>query len=246
MKLADAFSRRLKNQGAVAIVLWGSRVLGDAYKESDVDIQVLGKGPSYILERYRGHLLSVSWRTREEVLDSFKDPSQVCGIIPAWRRALIIHDPQGIARMLKQEAERWKWKPFNKEAQKWVAEQVTGYAEEVQRLVGSLQLERRSIAGVVRSLLAIHMAPIMAVRYRIFYDTENQLWNLVSTKMGTEWASAQKASLGMNGETFEETCKAALELFILTARRIKPLLDSRQRAVISHSCSAASQLLTRR
>jgi hypothetical protein len=245
LKLAKTFSRRLEDQGAEATVLWGSRVLGDAYEESDVDVQVIGKGPSYRLERYRGYLFSVSWATRREISDAFKDPSQVCGLIPAWRNAFIIHDQQGIAKALKQEAKQWKWKPFDKQAQQWVAEQITGYAEEVHRLVGSMQLGRSNVAAVVRSLLAIHMAPILAVHYRIFYDTENQLWDLVSTKMGIEWARVQGIALGLNGESFEETCKAALELFILTAKRIEPLLNSRQHAVITHSCSIANQLLAK-
>jgi predicted nucleotidyltransferase len=245
LKLAKAFSPRLIDEGAEAIVLFGSWVRGDAYRESDVDIHVVGKGAHYILERYRGYLLSVSWATQKERLKAFKDPSQVCGVIPAWRNALIIYDPQGIARELKREAERWKWDSFVKQADKWVAEELTGYAEEVHRLVGNLQLGHRSIASVVRSLLAIRMAPILAVRRRIFYDTENQLWDLVSASMGTEWNHAQRASLGEGGESFEDTCKAALQLFMLTAYEVTPLLDPRQHAVVVHSCEIASQLLTR-
>jgi predicted nucleotidyltransferase len=245
LKVAKSFSRRLIDQGAQAIVLSGSWVRGDACKESDVDIHVVGKGASYILERYRGYLLSVSWATRKEHLKGFKDPSKVCGVIPAWRNALIIYDPKGIAKALKREAERWKWDSLAKKADKWVAEELTGYAEEVHRLVGNLQLGRRSVASVVRSLLAIRMAPIMAVHHRIFYNTENQLWDLVSASMGTEWNRAQRVSLGEGGESFEDTCKAALRLFMLTAYEVRHLLDPRQRAVVFHSCQIIGQLLRR-
>lgn len=241
LRLAKAYSRRLVEQGAEAIVLFGSWVRGDAYKESDVDIHVIGKGARYTLECYRGYLLSISWATSKQHLKAFQDSSQVCGIIPAWRNALIIYDPQGIAKELKQEAERWNWNSIGKKADKWVAEQLTGYAEEVHRLVGSLQLGRRSVASVVRSVLAIRMAPILAVRYRIFYDTENQLWDLVSERMGPEWKRVQSVSLGENGESFEDTCKAALQLFILTTHEIKHLLNPRQHAVVFHACEIAGQ-----
>lgn len=246
LKLARAFSPRLIDRGAEAIVLFGSWVRGDAYKESDIDIHVVGKGAHYSLERYQGYLLSVSWATQKQHLKAFKDPSQVCGVIPAWRNALIIYDPQGIARALKQEAERWKWDSFGKQADQWVAEELTGYAEEVQRLVGNLQLERRNVASVVRSVLAIRMAPILAVRHRIFYDTENQLWDFVSARMGTEWRRAQSISLSEGGESFEDTCKAALQLFMLTTREVRSLLNPRQHAVVFHACEIASHLLTNR
>jgi hypothetical protein len=246
LQLSRTFSLRLIEQGAEAIVLFGSWVRGDAHRESDIDIHVVGKGPQYALERYQGYLLSVSWATRKQQLKALRDPSQVCGIIPAWRKALIIYDPQGIAGALKEKAERWKWNSLGRQADKWVAEELTGYAEEVHRLVGNLQLQRRSGASVVRSVLAIRMAPIVAVHHRIFYDSENQLWDLVSARMGTEWKRAQSVALGEGGESFEDTCKAALQLFMLTAREVRSLLDPKQHAVVFHACEIANRLLTNR
>jgi hypothetical protein len=244
LKPVKAFSRRLIDQGAEAVVLFGSWVRGDAYKESDVDIHALGKGAHYTLERYQGFLVSVSWASSKQHLKTFKDPSQVGGVIPAWRNALIIYDPKGIAEALKREAERWKWDSIGKQADKWVAEELTGYAEEVHRLVGSLQLRRRSAASVVRFLLAIRMAPILAVHHRIFYDSENQLWDLVSARMGTEWRRVQSVALAEGAESFEDTCKASLQLFALTAREVKHLLNPRQREVVFHACEIAGQPLT--
>jgi nitrate/nitrite-specific signal transduction histidine kinase len=106
---------------------------------------------------------------------AFKNPSEAGGIIPAWRNVAIIYDPKGIADSLKREAKRWRWQHLNKKADRWVAEEITGYAEEVHRLIGNLQLGRRSAAAIVRSVLAIKMAQILAAHSRIFYDTENRL-----------------------------------------------------------------------
>ncbi len=242
--VARAFSRRLVAQKAGAVVLFGSWVRGEAYKESDIDIHAVGRGPHCRLELYQGFLVSVSWSTPRQHLRAFKDPGQVGGVIQAWRNALIIYDPEGIAEGLKQEAKRWQWDSLGKQAAEWVAEELTGYAEEVHRLVGNLQLGRRSAASIQRSLLAIHMAPILIVHHRILYDTENQLWDLVSARMGAGWARVQSAALGEGGQSFEDTCKASLQLFTLTAREVRHLLKPQQYEVVARACEIAGQPLT--
>jgi hypothetical protein len=153
----------------------------------------------------------------------------------------VIYDPQGIASDLQQDAQRWQWSSLGKRADRWVAEELTGWAEEVHRLVGNLQLGRRSAGAVQRSVLAIQMARVLAVHHRILYDTENRLWDLVSAKLGTKWAQAQSAALGEGGQSFEDTCKAALQLFTLAAQEVKPILDQRQSQVVAHACEIADQ-----
>lgn len=243
LRISRAFSHRLVQQGAEAVVLFGSRVRGDAYKESDIDVHAIGRGPHYRLERYEGFLVSVSWATVKQVRQRFRNPGEVGGAIPAWRNALIIYDQRKIASALKCEAREWRWESLSKRAYRWVAEEITGYAEEVHRLVGNLQLQRRSAASVQRSLLAIYMAPILGVHHRILYDTENQLWDLVSAKMGTKWAQLQRDALGEADQSFEETCRAALQLFVVSAQEVRHLLDQRQYQVVAHACEIAHQSL---
>lgn len=244
LQVCREVSNRLVKHGAEAVVLFGSWVRGDAYKESDIDIHVIGKGGRhYRLERFRGFLVSICWMTSAQHRQAFKNPSEAGGIIPAWRNAVIIYDPQGIADSLKQEAKRWRWQLIDKKTDRWVAEEITGYAEEVHRLIGNLQLGRRSTAAVMRSVLALRMAQILAVQCRIFYDTENQLWNLVSARMDTEWAQLQSAAIGEGNQTFEETCKAALQLYAFVAQEVKHLLNRRQYQVVAHACEIAGHPL---
>ncbi|HVP15946.1 MAG TPA: hypothetical protein VMT42_01090 [candidate division Zixibacteria bacterium] len=243
LQVSRAFSGKLQEQGAEAVTLWGSRVRGDVYTESDIDIHAIGRGPHYRLERYKGFLVSTSWATARQTRQAFKDPSKACGIIPAWRSAVIIHDPEGIAKALKQEAREWRWDCLGKNVDRWVGEELTGWAEEVHRLVGNLQLGRINAAAVQRSLLAVHMAPILAAHHRILYDTENTLWNLVSERMGMKWTQIQSAALGEGGQGFEDTCKAALQLFVLSAQEVRHLLDQRQCQVVAHACEIARQSL---
>ncbi len=242
--VSRVFCRRLVEQGAEAVVLCGSRVRGDAYAESDLDINVVGRGRHNRLEQYEGFLISASWATAKQIRRIFKDPSKVGGIIPAWRNAIVIHDPEGIAEALKQEATEWRWSLLGKSVDRWVAEELTGWSEEVHRLVGNLQLKRVSAGAIQRSVLAIHMAPILAVHCRILYDTENRLWALVSERMGKKWSQIQTAALGEGGQSFEYTCEAALQLFALTAQEVSHLLDRRQYQVVAHACEIAGRPLT--
>jgi hypothetical protein len=239
LNVSRTVSRRLVAQGAKAVVLFGSWVRGDAYDESDIDMHAIGKGLPYRLERVQGFLVSISWMTANQHRRVFKDPSKAGGIIPAWRTAVILYDPQGIAHRLVQDAQRWQWQPLSKQADKWVAEEITGWAEEVHRLIGNLQLGRTSAAAVQRSVLAIQMAPTLAVHYRILYETENQLWDLVSKRMGARWAQWQSAALGEGDQSFEETCSAALHLYAATAQEVSHLLDQRQNEVVAHACEIA-------
>ena len=151
LKVVQAVSERLASEGAEAVVVFGSQVREDAYRESDIDVHAIGKGPSYRLERFQGFLVSISWATSRKHQRAFKEPGEVGGIIPAWRNALIIYDPKGIAEELKEKAQDWRWTSLGNRVDRWVAEELTGWAEEVHRLIGNLQLKRRSAAAVQSS-----------------------------------------------------------------------------------------------
>lgn len=241
--VASKFSRKLIDQGAEGVVLFGSWVRGDAYKESDVDIHAIGRGSRCELERFQGFLISVSWATARSHHMAFRSPGKVGGIVPAWRGAKIIHDPKGIAEALKREAREWRWELLGTRADKWVAEELTSWAEEVHKLVGNMELAQRNSAAVQRSLLAIHLARILAVHHRILYDSENLLWNLVSTKMGPKWTKVQSAALGEGDENFMDTCDAALQLFALAVDDMRRVLDKRQFSVVAHACEIAGHPL---
>lgn len=243
LKVSQNVSNRLVSEGAEAVIIVGSWVRGDAYSESDIDVYAIGKKKGHRLQRYQDFLISVCWTAERQERRNFRTPSKVGAVIPAWRNAVIIYDPKGIAKRLKQAAKEWKWNLLNRSADEWIAEEITGWAEEVHKMVGNLRFGHRHAAAVQRSLLAIHMAPILAVHYRILYETENRLWDLVSARTGVKWKQLQSAAFGENGQDFEDTCRAALQLYVQTSRKVKHLLDEQQFQVVAHACEIASHSL---
>jgi len=246
LNLAHEMACELASQGAKAVLLTGSHVRGEAYPESDVDILILGNGPggkSYWPSLRMGFLVSVSWRTVDDVRESFTKPQEVGEIIPAIRGALAVHDPDGLAAELKGEAEAWRWDAISDRCDAWVADEITGYAEEVHRLLGNLKIGRVWVAAVQRFVLACRMGTIMAVHRRILYETENRLWDLVAEAMGGHWTRVQGAAFGAGNEGFAETCRAALELYALAASEVKHLLDGNQYGIVAHACAMAGHPL---
>jgi predicted nucleotidyltransferase len=240
MKVVKSFSQRLIKRGAEAIVVFGSWVRGDAYKDSDIDIRIMGKGgPPYRLHRYKDLLISISWTTLNQERRAFRNPSKIGGVVPAWRNAVILYDPNGTAETLQKEARDWRWEIITDKAERWIAEELTGFAEEVHKLVGNMQLKRKKAVSVQRYLLAIYIAPLLATYHRIFYDSENQLRDMVSAKMGYKWNKTQSTAFGEDGSSFEEGCQAALRLFSLTAEETKHLLNRRQYEVVAYACKIA-------
>jgi len=240
LRLAHELARSLVAQGAEAVVLTGSHARGDATPESDVDLIAVGDGPPAVLVRRDGYLWSIAWQTAAACREGFRDPAVAGTVVPGWRHAVILVDRTGIAAALQAEARVWRWESIATRADAWVAEQVTGFAEEVHKLVNSLAADERWTAAVQRSLLALRMAPILAVHHRLLYETENRLWDLIAERMGPEWRALQVAAFAENGESLEESCAAALALYARTAGETRHLLTAEQEAVVAYACRLAA------
>jgi hypothetical protein len=233
--VAARTAEELMADGARAVVLVGSVAHGRARPTSDVDLVALGAGPADRLVHRDGWQVSVSWRTPDEVRARWHRPAEAGAAVRAWRTAVILADPAGEALRLRAEAAGWDWSLIAPAADRWVAEQVTGYAEEVQRLVGQAADGSPRAAAVMRSLLAVHLATVLAVHHRILYDSENHLWDLVSDREGPQWTIAQDRALGVVPVSSPTAMRAALDLYALTADRTAHLLDAEQAAVVNHA-----------
>jgi hypothetical protein len=243
-QIALDITSKLIDQGASAVVLVGSHARGDAHPESDIDLHAIGQGPEYTLARHSGHLVSITWMTEAQHRATFDDPYAVGGAVPAWRTAVILADPLGIAASLQQEAHGWTWERIGDERiDAAAAEGIYGLAEEVHKLMTNRAAGRLEAAAIQRSLLATRLAVHLRVHLRILHDTENHLWQLVGDAMGAEWPAVQHAALGIGDEPFEATCTAAVELFALACERIWPHFSASQREVVSHAARIAGRPL---
>ncbi|MGH9319197.1 MAG: nucleotidyltransferase domain-containing protein [Vicinamibacteria bacterium] len=230
--VAERLARSLAGDGALAVALVGSHASGDATPDSDIDLAVVGEGPHYRLEVHDGVLISLGWAPAEEQRRRLYDPAWLGTHVAGWREAVLLHDPEGVGTAIKDEAHAWTWEQVSDRVDEWVAESVTGFTEEVQKLVTSLARGQTTMAAVQRSVLALRLASTLALHRRILYGSENRLWDIVGQELGPAWRDAQAAALGVGGETLEDGSNAALQLFALAAREVMPLLDDRQRAVI--------------
>jgi hypothetical protein len=232
-------AQQLVAQGARAVVLAGSHVRGEATELSDLDLYAIGTGPAYTLRIVSGRLAAISWRTEHEEREALRRPATVGAVVPAWRACRTLHDPDGIAASLQREAIDFDWSTIASETDAWVAEAITGHVEEVVKLIAARRRDDRLLAAVQRGVLALRLPAVMAVHRRLLYETENRLWALVAEEMGSDWAAAQSAALGLaTGMTPE---LAALRLFSLAATDISPLLTPGQTAVVELATSAIGE-----
>jgi hypothetical protein len=246
LRIARAITRDLAGGGAVAVVMTGSHVRGDAHASSDLDlIAIVQKKPSDAdrrdwLRPYRvrgGVLVSTAWETPAGVRAAFRERRLAPTFVPGWREAVILHDPADVAARLKRAAERWTWDVIAEDCDRHAADGITSLAEEAHKLVGTYRAGNAHAAAAQRAILAVWLAGHIAERRRILYGTDNVLWDLVAESMGQPWASTQARALSEHGESLEDSCRAALELYRLAAVEVRPLLTRHQREVVDAACA---------
>ncbi len=229
LAIADRVASRLTTKGAHSVVLVGSIVRGDEHKYSDIDVIALGAGPHYALEVIEGHLVSISWRTPAAVRESFDDPFIAGGAVPAWRGALLIRDPNGVAASVQHAAHSWQWESIHTQCERAVAQEVTEYTEEVFRIVGLRRAGRRRAAAGVRSGMLYPLCRAMAIHHRLFYDSENAMWELVGAAMGHDWMRDFDIAAGVERGAAD---LAMLSLYRMAAHRVDRALSPVQRSVV--------------
>lgn len=235
----------LVSDGAQAVVLTGSHARGRARPDSDVDLFVVGDGPRERFVPFDGRLFSLHWWTPEEARRRMVQPESAVVAVAAWRNAVVLEDPLGVAAELRREAHGWSWDRIAHEADAFVCEQLVGWAEYVVKLVVAVENGRDLDACAFRSETAVKLGPLLAIRKRVEADSENGLWESIADVGGPEWRSAVERALVTGGQSLEESVTGAVELFTLLARDVEPLLDERQRAVVGRALDRAERYVAR-
>lgn len=247
MRVARGVARECVRQRAIAVVLTGSVARGDMHAHSDVDIIAIVRASIDDTESLHrgGRLVTVAWTTAASVRAAFHSPRRAGTDVPGWREAVILHDPMGVAGRLQRHARAWTWDDINAACNEWVADQVTGWAEEVHKLCGFLDTQQTLPAAVQRNVLAANMAGVMAVHERVLYGTENALWSMMSERLGARWMRAQLGALHIDGSGERASYGCALRLYVMAAERAAATLDVEQRAVVEHACKIARRTAAR-
>jgi len=220
------------------VLLAGSWARGDAHEASDIDLWVIGgrrERRPRILER-EGHMVTVSYHTAAEARREMRNAGRLEGAVPGWRIARILRDPRGVAARLKAEARQFRWASLRSERDRFIAEQLAGWAEEVAKLLRAMHRGERETAAVQRNLLANHMAFLRLLPLERLWDTENGLWERAADWAGPRFASAQRSALGSSDGYWAKTCEGALRLYSLTARANLGVLRGEKRRIVADVC----------
>jgi hypothetical protein len=229
------------SRGARSVVLGGSWARGDAHRASDIDLWVLGpQRPRHEALWRAPYLVSVTRTTESRERTRLRTPPEVGGSVPGWRVAVPIHDPEGIARRLKGQARRFRWAQIARRCDRWIADQMVGWAEEAIKLVRALATGQNATAAVQRYLLAEHLGFVEAIHRRTFWDSENEFWERIGRQVGGPWALAQRRALGVPRSGHEAGCRAALELYAATAADVWSRLGPDQRSIVANACQVAA------
>lgn len=240
LRTASELAEEAAADGAKAVYLTGSWARGDAHRESDLDIRVIGPDTPKTLFRRNDFLVSCEWQGEQQHRKALEAVDDVGSVVPGWRSAHLLHDPDGIAASIQKEAEEWGWSRVEDKIDEHVAGEITKYAEEIHSLIGNLDQGLRSGAAMERNMIVAGLAPALSVHLRLLYETEKELWDLVGEKMGDGWGELQARAVGENDEDFVTSCIATLELFRRAVDRTIHTLDERQKEVVEHACELAT------
>jgi hypothetical protein len=239
LRIAGRLADEVDPHGRAAVLLAGSWARGDAHQASDIDLWVVGRrGRDRILER-DGHMVCVKFSTAADERREMRNPGRLNGAVPGWRNAKILRDPHGVAARLRSEARRFRWPPIRKARDAYIADLLTGLAEEVAKLLRALDTGERETASIQRNLLANRMAFLWLLSQESLWETENGLWEAAGRTSGPQFRSVQRAALGTDLPSWRASCEAALRLYSLTAQSSLATLRGEQRGIVLAACLRA-------
>lgn len=245
--VAERVAAQLVEDGASGVALTGSVALGEDLPSSDIDLIALThERLGQQLMRRDDRLVSVVRQSADQARESLYRPSDIGTAVPGWRSAIVLVDSFRVVQDVRDEAAHWTWDRVAGACDDWVASGVTGLAEEVHKVAGLLHGEHDQVRATAanRAVIALQLAPRMAVHRRILYGSENRLWELVAKCEGPDWAAAQDEALGLDGVlSHADQCRAALRLYAMAAQRVQGILDRRQDEVVAGAVEVLEQSL---
>lgn len=238
-RFARRFADEIDPQRRSAIVLAGSWARGDAREVSDIDLWVIGRKQGDVILERDGRQVSVRYSTVAGDRRAMRTPARLGGAVPGWCTAKILRDPNGSAARLRTEARSFRWRSVRRDCDAYIADQLVGWAQHVAKILRAMETGERETAAVQRGLIANRMALLRSLDLEYLWETENGLWERVGKRAGPAFRRAQRAALGIHGESWRASCEAALHLYALTARANLSLLRGDNRKIVEEACRRA-------
>ncbi len=208
--LPDSFLRSLvawlDDENTLGIAITGSFARNESDPYSDVDLaHYVRQKPAADTELYRlrfvdDYLVSLKITTLEAEYAGLRKPEQAIWIIPALRRLFILLDKDGSLAALKEAAATATWEPLQAGANAYASRELSGYAEEIHKILGGLAQRDESktlyaVWGLTRGL-----ATALLVQRGALVPTENAYIDFAQNAAGrtSGWARQFRLAIGLD------------------------------------------------
>lgn len=245
LRFVRRFADEIDPHRRSSIALAGSWARGDARAISDIDLWVIGRRQGDVILERDGRQVSVRYSTFQGDLRAMRTPARLGGAVPGWLTATILRDPNGSAGRLRAAARRFRWRSVRRACDTYIIDQLVGWAQHVAKILRAMETGEQETAAVQRGLIANRMALLRSLELEYLWGTENGLWERVGARAGREFRNAQRAALGIQGESWRASCEAALRLYSLTARANLNLLRGDNRRIVEEACRRAGYPIDR-
>ena len=216
----------LDSENTLGIAIAGSFARNEGGPYSDVDVtQYVRQKPASEAERYRlcfmdGYLVSLKVAALEDEYASLQAPERAICAVPGLRQLRILLDKDGAIAILKENAEKATWKPLQPAANAFASRELSGYAEEVYKILDGLKRRDESKTLYATWGLTRGMATALLVQRGVLIPTENAYLDLAQDTAGrtSNWTRQFRLAIGLEPLPPEEPAfiaygVAALKLY---------------------------------
>jgi hypothetical protein len=246
--------QRFDAPGVHAIVLMGSYARGEAGPFSDIDVvrltdrsELPGAG-SYLMD---GHLVVVSDVAPGQVERWFSDPEVATDTIMGARSAQALLDRDGYFAGIQTRAQAFVWdQAMQERANQRASAMLVGWIEEVYKGLAGLQHNDIGRLLNARHGLSWGLGRVMKMQRGVLMSGDNAFYDAVAQVMGeqSEWVRVHRTAFGIENEvgtapTLSEQVRAGLQLYILTAELLEPVLQTEDRPLIAHTIQLVRAIL---
>ncbi len=232
-----ALIARLDGENTLGIAIAGSFARGEGGRYSDVDVtqyvrqKPAGEAEAYQLHFIRKYLVSFKIATLEDEYASLRTPERAIWAIPGLRQLRILLDKEGSVAALKEAAVRATWEPLQAAADAYASRELSGFAEEVFKILGGLTERDES-----RTLYAVWgltrgMATALLVQRGVLVPTENVYIDFAQDTAGrtSAWTHQFRLAIGLDPLPSEEPAYvgcgvAGLQLYRETVALLRHVL----------------------